>query len=203
MSVVVQGKRRGVRPDAIHVLRGQDTRRRIIAAARERILADGFEALHLDDLARDVGVTKAAVIKSVGGKASILLAAGEQDRESRLDLLRHALTLRTGLRRRVSDVIGKLYTLDLPRLRLVQAYIGYLWFWTGADHDRAQGHVDGSLQLLRDFMRSAAGRAETERRIDSLALRMMAGYVIGLRDLYYGRSDIPEATRLVVDFTLE
>jgi hypothetical protein len=27
--------------------------------------------------------------------------------------------------------------------------------------------------------------------------------VIGLRDLYYGRSDIPEATRLVVDFTLE
>jgi hypothetical protein len=31
----------------------------------------------------------------------------------------------------------------------------------------------------------------------------MAGYVIGLRDLHYGRSDIAAATGLVVDFTAE
>ncbi len=200
MSVVVRGKRRSVRPDSIHVLRGQDTRRRILVAARARVLADGFEALHLDDLAQDVGVTKAAIVKSVGGKATILLALGEQDRESRLELIRHALTLRTGLKRRVSDVVGRIYVLDLPRLKLVQAYAGYLWFWSGADHDRAQGHLDGTLDLLTDFMRSAAGPAEAQDRIETLALRLMAGYVIGLRDLYYGRSDIAEATRLVVDF---
>jgi AcrR family transcriptional regulator len=200
MGVVVRGKRRHVRPDSIHVLRGNDTRRRILVAARVRVLAEGFEALHLDDLARDVGVTKAAIVKSVGGKASILLALGEQDRESRLEILRHALTLRTGLKRRVSDAVGRLYILDLPRLKLVQAYVGYLWFWTGADHDRAQGHVDGTLDLLTDLMRSAVGPDEAQDRIETLALRLMAGYVIGLRDLFYARSDIAEATRLVVDF---
>ena len=51
MSVVVRGRRGHVRPDSLHVLRGQDTRRRILDAARARILVNGFEALHLDDLA--------------------------------------------------------------------------------------------------------------------------------------------------------
>lgn len=202
MNVVVQGRRGRVRADSIHVLRGQETRRRIVDAARGRILAAGFEALHLDDLARDVGVTKAGIVKSVGGKSSILLALGEQDRTTRLEVLRHAVTLRTGLRRRLNDVVTRLYALDVPRLKLVQAYVGYLWFWTGADHDRAQSNVDGTLDLLCDLMRSANGRAAGPDRTDTLALRLMAGYVIGLRDLHYGRSDAAGATRLVVDFTL-
>ena len=201
MSVVVRGKRGHVRPDSIHVLRGQDTRRRILEAARRRILADGFEALRLDDLARDAEITKAAIVKSVGGKASILLALGEQDRDSRLEVLRHALTERTGLKRRVTDVAGRLYQLDLPRLKLVQAYIGYLWFWADQDHDKVQAHIDGMLETIRDLVASAARPAETPERIKTLALRLMAGYVIGLRDLHYGRSDVEEATRLVLDFT--
>jgi AcrR family transcriptional regulator len=203
MGVVVRGKRRAVRPDSLHVMRGQETRRRILEAARSRVLAQGFESLHLDDLARDVGVTKAAVVKSVGGKASILLALGEQDRESRLEVLRQAAKLRSGLRRRVADVVARLYVMDMARLNLVQAYVGYLWFWTGADHERAQGHVDGTLETLRSFMRSAAGQDQSEERIETLALRMMSGYVIGLRDLHYGRSDIAEATELVIDFVAD
>lgn len=203
MSVVVRGKRRPIRPDSVHILRGQDTRRRILETARTRILATDFESLRLDDLARDVGVTKAAIVKSVGGKASILLALGEQDRESRLDLVREATKLRTGLRRRIGDVVTRIYMLDLPRLNLVRAYVGYLWFWTGADHDRAQGHVNDTLDTLADFMRSAAGPNQSVERIETLALRLMAGYVIGLRDLHYGRSDIAEATQLVVDFVVD
>jgi AcrR family transcriptional regulator len=201
MSVVVRGKRGHVRPDSINVMRGQDTRRRILEAARRRILGEGFEALRLNDLATDAGVTKAAIIKSVGGKASILLALGEQDRATRLEVLQHALTLKSGLRRRLTDVLGRLFELDVPRIKLVQAYIGYLWFWADEDHNRAQTHVDGTLEVLRDLMRSAARPAETPDRARILALRLMAGYVIGLRDLYYRRSDVEEATRLVLDFT--
>src|SRR6476646_4799596 len=83
----VTGKRR-VRPDSRNVVRGHETRRRILDAARARILADGFDALRLDDVARDAGVTKAGVIKSVGGKATILLALGEEESETRLGVMR-------------------------------------------------------------------------------------------------------------------
>ena len=38
MSVVVTRKRRSVRPDARNVVRGQETRRRILDMARARIL---------------------------------------------------------------------------------------------------------------------------------------------------------------------
>ena len=202
MSVVVRGKRGRVRPDSRHVLRGQDTRRRILEAARARILVHGFEALHLDDLARDVGVTKAAIVKSTGGKASILLALGEQDLGSRHEVLRGAATRKGDPRRRMHDLARRLYALDAPRLRLVQAYIGYLWFWAEADHDRVQGHIDESLELLGAFVRSTVGERETPERVRTIALRLMAGYVIGLRDLYYRRSDVAAATRLVVDFAL-
>lgn len=202
MIVVVRGKRGHVRPDSINVLRGNDTRRRILEAARRRILAEGFEALHLDDLARDASVTKAAVIKSVGGKARILLALGEQDRATRLEVLHHAVTLKSGLKRRLTDVVRRLYELDVPRLKLVQAYIGYLWFWADEDHDKVQAHIDGTLEVLLDLVRSAVGPSEAPDRVGTLALRAMAGYVTGLRDLYYGRSSVDEATELVVDFVV-
>ena len=202
MSVVVRGKRGHVRPDSLHVLRGNDTRRRILEAARRRILAVGFEALHLDDLARDAGVTKAAVIKSIGGKATILLALGEQDRATRLEVLHSAVPLRSGLKRRLTDVVRRLYELDVPRLKLVQAYIGYLWFWADEDHDKVQAHIDGTLEVLGDLIRSAVGPGEAPGRVRTLALRAMAGYVVGLRDLYYGRSNVDEATQLVVDFVV-
>ncbi len=202
MSVVVRGKRGRVRPDSIHVLRGNDTRRRILEAAHRRILADGFEALHLDDLARDAGVTKAAVVKSVGGKATILLLLFEQDRATRLDVLQHAVTLKSGLRRRLTDVARRLYALDVPRLKLVQAYLGYLWFWVEEDHAMVQANIDGTLEAIRDLVRSVVGATETPDRIRTLALRAMTGYVIGLRDVYYGRSSVDEATELVVDFVV-
>ena len=83
MGVVVRGKRGPVRADAANVVRGQRTRERLLHCARERILAKGFEALRLDDLARDAEVTKAAVVRSVGGKPTILLALGDEDRQTR------------------------------------------------------------------------------------------------------------------------
>jgi len=200
MSVVVRGKTGHVRSDAIHVVRGQETRRRIRDAARRRILESGFEALRLDDLAADAGITKPAVIKAVGGKASILLALGEEDRESRLAVLRGALGLRTGLRRRLRDALRTIYALDRPRINLVCAYIGYLWFWTAADHERAQANIDEALDVITALVQSASPMAAARAR--TIALRVISGYVIGLRDLYYRRSTVEEAVTLALEHAL-
>lgn len=203
MSVAIRGKRGHVRPDSLHVLRGQETRRRILQSARSRVLANGFEALRLDDLAADAGITKPAVIKSVGGKASILLALSEEDRQTRIELIREAIGQRTGLRRRLTELTTRLFELDGPRLNLVQAYIGYLWFWTGDDHDRAQRNIDGLLQILDELMTAGSAGHPTAERVRTLSLRLLAGYVIALRDLCYERSTIPEAVRTVIDLALD
>lgn len=203
MSVVVKGKRGPVRPDALNVLRGQQTRARILGAARTRILTHGFEALRLDELARDAGITKAAVIKSAGGKASILLTLGDEDRQTRLQVIREATTLRTGLRRRIHDLARRLLELDLARLNVVMAYIGYMWFWTGADHERAQAMLDETRASLEDVFASASTTPLSPDRLNVLALRMLSSYVIGLRDLRYGRKSLDEAARLVAELVLD
>jgi len=202
MSVVVKGKRGPVRPDALNVVRGQQTRGRILTAARTRILTHGFEALRLDELARDAGITKAAVIKSVGGKASILLTLGDEDRQTRLQVIREAIPLRTGLRRRIQDLARRLLELDVARLNVVMAYIGYMWFWTGADHERAQGMLDETRTLLEKVFAAASASLSPER-LNLLTLRMLSSYVVGLRDLRYGRATLDDAARLVVDLTLD
>ena len=203
MAVAVKGKRGPVRPDSRNVVRGEATRQRILSAARARILAEGFEALRLDDLARDAGVTKAAVIKSAGGKASILLTLGDEDRQTRLEAIRQEMGRRTGLRRRLTDLIRRLFDHDVARMNLVMAYIGYMWFWTGADHDRAQAMVNDTRALLCDLIIDASNTRPTPERLRILSLRILGGYVIGLRDLRYGHATLDGSVRFVVDYVLD
>ncbi len=203
MAVVVTRKRGPMRPDSRNVVRGQATRRRILDAARARILSDSFEHLRLDDVARDVGITKSAVIKSVGGKASILLALGEEDRQTRLEVIRQALKLRTGLKRRLADMVLRLLELDIARSNVVMAYIGYMWFWTDADHHRAQAMVDDTRALLCDLIATASSTRLSPERVQILSLRLLGGYVIGLRDLCYERDSLDGCVRSVVEHVLD
>jgi AcrR family transcriptional regulator len=203
MGVAVRGKRGPVRPDSRNVVRGEATRQRILSAARSRILAEGFEALRLDDLARDAGVTKAAVIKSVGGKASILLKLGDEDRQTRLEVIRREMGRRTALRGRLADMIRRLFELDLARLNVVMAYVGYMWFWTGADHDRVQAMVNETRALLCDLIIAASDTRPSPERLRILSLRILGGYVIGLRDLRYGHATLDRSVRFVVDYVLD
>ncbi len=203
MKGVVTGKRRTMRPDSLHVLRGQKTRRRILDAARTRILRDGYENLRLDSLARDAGITKAAVIKSVGSKASLLLELGDEDRTGRLQLIRDAMKLRSGLRRRLDDVVRQSLLLDVSRLNVVMPYFGHMWFWSGADHARAQSMLDETRVHLSKLVVAASRVPISSTRADTIALRVMSGYALALRDIYYERATIDEAVRLVTRQALE
>ncbi len=204
MAVAVRAKRGPVRADSRHVVRGRATRQLILNAARARIIADGFEALRLDDLARDAGVTKAAVVKSVGGKPSILLTLGDEDRQTRLEAIRQAINRRTALRRRLTDLVRCLFDLDVPRINVVMAYIGYMWFWSGKDHDRAQAMVSETRELLCDLIATASTRQRPRpERLRIQSLRFLGGYVIGMRDLRFGYATLDEAVRFVVNYVLE
>jgi AcrR family transcriptional regulator len=203
MGVVVRGKRGPARADAANVVRGQRTRERLLQCARQRIQAHGFEALRLDDLARDAEVTKAAVIKSVGGKASILLSLGEEDRQTRVAVIRAALARRTSLKRRIADLVRELYALDIARLNVVMAWIGYQWFWSGDDHVRAQAMLDDTRQQVRELIVTASTPAPTPERAEVLAYRVLAGYVIGLRRVRYGRATLDDAVATAVAHTFD
>jgi AcrR family transcriptional regulator len=202
--VIAVSRRRGpVRPDAANVVRGQVTRRRILDIARKRILASGFEALRLDDLARDAGVTKAAVVKSVGGKSSMLLMLADEDRQSRLAVIEAMRKSRTGLERRLTETVRRLLKLDHARLNLVVAFIGYYWFWDGEDRNRAQAMVDDTRARLCDLIVEASASRPSPQRLETISRRLTAGYAVGLRDLCHRRASPDEAVRFIVRFALD
>lgn len=203
MAPVVTHKRGPVRADSRNVVRGRETRRRILDAARALILADGFESLRLEDVARDAGVTKGAVIKSAGGKSAILLALAEEDRQSRLEVIRQAMGVRTSLRRRLSGTVRRLFRLDAPRLNLVVAFIGYVWFWTGEERDRAQAMEDDTREHLAELIADASETRLSPERLRLLSTRLLLGYAIGLRNLHRGTAKEEECVRFVVDQTID
>jgi len=202
MGAVVVG-RRAARSESRNVQRGQRTRRRILDAARARILATSFEDLRLDDVAADAGITKAAVVKSVGGKGAILLELGDEDRATRQDAIRQAMRRRTALPRRLGDLARALLELDVARLPVVMAWIGYMWFWTGDEHDRAQAMVDETRALLCELVDKASPARPSTEMARILSLRFLGAYVIGLRDLRYGRATLEQTVALVVDYCFE
>ena len=203
MAGAIKGKSGPARADSRHVMRGKATRRRILKAARARILAGGYEALRLDDLARDSGITKAAVIKSVGGKPTILLRLGDEDRQTRLEAIRAQIARRTSLRRRLADLARDLFVLDAARMNVVMAYIGYMWFWTGADHDRAHAMVSETRAMLCDLIIAASAKPLGAAQARLLSQRFLGGYVIALRDLRYGYATLDQSVRFVVRYVLE
>ena len=202
MGAVVVG-RRAARNESRNVQRGQRTRRRILDAARARILATSFEDLRLDDVAADAGITKAAVVKSVGGKGAILLELGDEDRATRQDAIRQAMRRRTALPRRVGDLARALLELDVARLPVVMAWIGYMWFWTGDEHHRAQAMVDETRALLCELIDKASPAGPSTEMARILSLRFLGAYVIALRDLRYGRATLEQSVALVVDYCFE
>lgn len=52
----------------------QETRRRVLAAAREQFLAHGYAATAVAEIARDAGVAEATVFAAFGSKRGLLLA---------------------------------------------------------------------------------------------------------------------------------
>jgi AcrR family transcriptional regulator len=198
------GAKRGpVRADAANVVRGQRTRERLLHCARQRIQAHGFEALRLDDLAGDAEITKAAVVKSVGGKATILLALGEEDRQTRVEVIRAANARRTALKRRIADLVRELYALDIARLNVVMAWIGYQWFWSGDDQLRAQAMIDDTRLHLRRVDRGRVEPASGAGARRSPGAPRDGGLRDRLRRLRYGRATLDDAVATVIEHALD
>ena len=83
------------------------------------------------------------------------------------------------------------------------AYVGYMWFWTDAEHERAQAMVDETRALLCDLIVKASPVRPSGECVRILSLRFLGAYVIGLRDLCYGHATLDESVALVVDFCLD
>ena len=154
---------------------GEETRRLILAAAQRRLTAGGPEAIRLQDIARDVGVSHPAILHHFGSRDGLLEALERHALdELRRDLLAHTDEPAAAILDRVSATLG-----DAGHARLLawQALSG-----------RMQGDGDGPglLRELTDAFHAegaadarAAGRPEPAREDAAFATRLAAVAMFG------------------------
>jgi AcrR family transcriptional regulator len=71
--------------------KGERTRQALLEAAIHRFSADGLRGVALSDVARDVGVTPAAVYAYFPGKEALFAAAVDADADSLVEVALHAV----------------------------------------------------------------------------------------------------------------
>jgi AcrR family transcriptional regulator len=122
--------------------KGDRTRSRLLAVAVERFARDGYRRTSVSDIARDAGVTPAAVYAYFAGKEALFVAAVDRDADALIEAARAAKTGATVVARLIEavdalvrgvgehplarrvlaglepDVIGRL--LDLPSMRALR-----------------------------------------------------------------------------------
>jgi AcrR family transcriptional regulator len=72
--------------------KGEQTRHALLDAAIQRFAADGYQRTSVTDIARDVGLTPAAVYAYFPGKEALFLAAVDADATGLVDLAARVLT---------------------------------------------------------------------------------------------------------------
>ena len=186
MSVVVRGKRRPVRPDSIHVLRGKDTRRRILEAARAASSPTASRRCISTTLRVTLVSPRRPSSSRVGGKASILLCWANRIAPSRLEVPSgDATKLRTGCGAAWPTSAQALRARSCRGSSSCRPTSGTFGSGSAPTTTGPRAHIDGRSTIL---LTSCAPRAGPTRdrgaRSRRLRCGMMAGYVIGLRDLY-------------------
>src|SRR3981081_3571259 len=84
--------------------KGQRTRQALLASAIRRFALDGSKGVPLTDVARDVGISPAAVYAYFAGKDALFAAAVDADAAGLIDLA-------------LSEVMGQHFRLDWAGLR--------------------------------------------------------------------------------------
>ena len=69
--------------------------------------------------------------------------------------------------------------------------------------ERFQAVLDDTRKHVHELIVAASSPASTPQRAEALAFRVLAGYVIGLRRLRYGRATLDEAVATVIEHTLD
>jgi AcrR family transcriptional regulator len=135
-----------------------DTRTQIIAAARRRLLADGYAGLSTRKVADEAEVPLSQLHYHFGSKRGLILALFEQENQQRLDRQRHLYAEDTPLWQRYERACDYLEDdLDTGYVRVLQEMIAA--GWSNAEIGEAVRQLLGGWFLLL-----AEVARETERR---------------------------------------
>ena len=170
-------------PTSRRALAKQQTRRRLIAAARSLIAERGYEAATLRDVAALAEVTTGAVFANFQDKAELFNTVIADDVSELQQQMKQAAVGAASPSEALLAMLTAGYAVHYERLSLVQAQLGFAWCGGRPLDQRRGGSAQRIIDMLAQVLDQAVAAGELAATIDVDLIAEMAwdGYVAGYR----------------------
>lgn len=155
-----------VRAPTRRALAKQQTRQKVLAAARRLFAEQGYEGATIRDIAAAAGMSTGAVFANFTDKSDLFREIMTADCEALLDAMREA----AGKGRNVEEALLKVfmagYGFYKSRLPLARAAFGVSWSPDGGPTLRGLGPVQGMSELFAEQLNLAVERGELRQEAE-------------------------------------
>lgn len=170
----------------VRIERKEETRRRLLEAARKLFTERGFFETRASDIAQAAGVAHGTVFAHFGSKAGLLLCLLEEFTAQRIALHARLTEQARGWgaspAQEFWSVLENIWKSDLENLGLIRAYASYSWVWD-AELERAHRELRAANRdsLMDILTRSVAPDPQGHVGLESRVALFYAEYREQLR----------------------
>ena len=144
----------------------QQTREKVLQAAREMFIERGYEGATIRDIARAAGMSTGAVFASFTDKPELFDAILSEDFAALVDPMHDAATTATSAREALVAMFGVAYRMHAAQLPLIQAALAASWTRTPeAEHLRRET-MRPVRALVTEALERGVDRGELSQRFD-------------------------------------
>jgi AcrR family transcriptional regulator len=174
----------------------QNTRKRLLAAAKQLVIERGYDAATVRDIAAAADLSTGAVFASFNDKADLFNEVIIADYAALLDQMNEVAANGTSSRDTLLKLLALAYVFHFQELPLVQAAIGFSWLRDGGAEDRNRAGTRLILCRLADVLQNGIESGELSRNldVDLIAEMLWDSYVANYRRAIFDGWDV-EALR--------
>lgn len=162
-----------IRPQKMtrRALAKQQTREKVLQAARDLFIERGYEGATIRDIARAAGMSTGAVFASFADKNELFDAILNDDFAELAEPMRDAITGAVTAREALVGMFGAAYRAHSSQLPLIQAALAASWTRTPEAERLRRESMRPIRSLVSDVLDRAVERGELNQRFD---LRLIA-----------------------------
>jgi AcrR family transcriptional regulator len=144
----------------------QQTREKVLQAAREMFIERGYEGATIRDIARAAGMSTGAVFASFTDKPELFEAILSEDFAALLDPMQDAATTAPSAREALVAMFGAAYRMHFAQLPLIQAALAASWTRTPEAERLRRDTMRPIRALVAEVLERGVDRGELTQRFD-------------------------------------
>lgn len=150
----------------------QQTREKVLQAARQLFTERGYEGATIRDIAKAAGMSTGAVFASFADKSELFGDILTADHAALMEAMSHAVDGKTKVEDALMALFKAGYDFHYPQLPLFAAGVAVSWSWSEAAEQRNRESTRPIRDLILQQLRAGEERGELVERHD---LRLAAG----------------------------